>query len=104
MFGLNKIMIAFSEMRSANKSADYEKLPDCPNRESNPRPLSQRTKYLTTELLRHCKDSQKFRTVRNSEISDCPDRVSIVQWSDHWYVKPEAMDSILCWGSQISFS
>ena len=35
--------------------------------------------------------------------SHCPDRVSIAQWSEHLYVKPEALGSILGWGSQITF-
>ena len=29
--------------------------------------------------------------------------VSIAQWSEHWYVKPEAFGSIPGWGIQITF-
>ena len=49
-------------------SADYETLSDCPNRESNTRPLAWRTSSLTTELLRHGQD------IIQREISNPPER------------------------------
>ena len=39
----------------------------------------------------------------NTKISDCPERVSIAQCSENWYVKPQALGSIHGWGSQTTF-